>query len=972
MHLPRFFPAVPSLAPWRRLLALLLLLLCATGVARAATFTFNTDKIDNCTRQGKVYTCTKLPLANDTDRIVIASGVTVIVNADVAFGYNQGLAMSGTARLTSSGNLSIADVAPNNLAISGGSFAAGKTFSVGNQVHDIKADIDAASLMLGTGSGLKITGKVNATGAVQIGSNTTITGAVGGASIAIGTPVKIYGPVTSSGPVQIGSGAVIEGAISGTVVTAGAPVTITGNVTASTSFTLDSGSTVTGDVDTGRLTIYASESTITGSAKVDSAVLYWHGKVAKTITCKKGTAPGKCDCVDNQSGWDVNTANGPRCEAAKPTSSPLDHFLIEHDNSAGTCTAAKVKVTACGDAACSTRYTGGATVTLQPGGASVTIDSSGVSTAAQVTSIAAGKARLSLSATSPTPSAGLACRNNGSGATSCDMDFTGGVNFNVTVPDHKAGNSVTALIRAMKANETNSACVPGYVGEKSVDFSCSYTLPASGKLALELDPTPDGATNDGKSLMCGGANKQALGAVFDSSGTAKVGLRYPDAGRITLDAAAGETRGKTSFVVAPDRFKLSAPSPLRAGLDFELTVQALEKNGAVTPNFDAALLGVDAPAVKIERQCIKGDNLVGSLTLTPLAPLFKEGSAKPAARFSDVGSIDVKATLESFIGVKQTDVYGSTNDAATGCAGKVGPFVPMYYQLELSDATRLQTRKDKTTFSYYYSDEPIRLRVSAMNAQGEITANYPLGYGAGDAFEFLPTDAKGDALAANLGQLAGALGVADFTNGVASWDATRKSPQARYRFTAAQTAPTTLRLRVQTQNKAAGYLVTSADAEAYKTLVPEKARPEIRAGRLRIGSRFGPARSNLDLPLTAEYWSGNSWLRNDDDNFTLIPAAAFALDPSSGPKPVVTPAQLSKGAGTLRLRRDSVGSIDVAVNLGATATDSSCLSEKTGSTGAAMPWLQSRSGCTDPSARATFGVQSTENRRIIHVREAYR
>lgn len=950
------------MAPVWRLLSLLLVL-CALGTAHAATYTFNTDKIDNCTRQGKEYSCTKLPLANEYDRIVIASGVTVTVSSDVWFGYNQALSMSGTARLVTSGNLSIADVAPSNLAITGGSFASAKTFTVGNQVHDIKADISAATLMLGSGSGLKITGRVVASGAVQIGSNTTITGAVEGASIAIGTPVRIYGPVTSTGPVQIGSGAIIEGAIGGTVVTAGSPVTIKGNVTATTSFTLDSGSTVTGDVDTGRLTIYASESTITGTAKVDSAVLYWHGKVTKTITCKKGTAPGKCDCVDNQSGWEVNTTDGPRCEAGQPTSGALHHFLLEHDNSAGTCTAAKVKVTACADAACNARYTGGTNVTLQPGGASVAIDASGVTTAAQVSSIVAGKTRLALSATPAAPNA-LACRNNSTGATTCDMEFTGGVNFSVSVPDHKAGASVIALLKAVKANDNQTACVPAAVGEKSVDFSCSYTLPASGTLGLTLDPTPGGTPADAKGLMCGGTNKQALGAVFDSTGTAKVELSYPDAGRVTLEAAAGETRGKTTFVVAPDRFKLSAPSPLRAGLDFDLTLEAVNKSGAVTRNFDAALLGVDAPKVTVTRQCIRGDNLVGGLTLAE--PVFKAGSAGPAAQFSDVGWIDVKATLASFLGVTQTDVSGSTNTATNGCAGNVGPFVPMYYQVELADAARLQTRKGNT-FSWFYSDEPIRLKVSAMSAQGAITANYPAGYGAEDKFEFLATDKDGAALAATLGQLSGSLGASDFTGGVA-----QGKPQARYRFNAAQTKPTTLRLRVQTQNKAAGYLVTSADADAYKALVPEKVRPDIRAGRLRIGSRFGPARSNLDLPLTAEYWSGNSWLRNDDDDFTLLPTSAFALGPSSGQKPAVVPAQLTKGGGTLRLRRDSAGWIDVAVNLGATNTDSSCLPAKTASTGAALTWLQSRSGCTDPSGRATFGVQSTENRRIIHVRETYR
>ena len=965
------FKQVNSLA--LRLLPWLLLtfgLCVAQSVHAATTYRYGGADVKFCKLKDKTYTCNKLPFTEWNDGMAIDSGYTVDFTADVAFGWGNGLAMSGSARLTSSGNLNVGDIAPNNIAISGGSLHAGGKFTIGNVDQKITANVTAGSMQLGSGSKLEITGSVAATGVVNIAANAIVNGSVTGGDVITGTSVRINGNVDAKGGrVVLNHDTQVKGAVNARVVELLATqVVVTGSVKATESLNMASGVTVDGNVDTGLLTLESSGAIVKGSALVTRANLYDRGRVTGLIQCRAGATVNDCSCVNNQSGYPFNSELGPKCGAANPPpANALHHFLLEHDNSAGTCTAAKVKVTACADASCFSRYTGGATVTLQPGGASATLDSSGVTNAAQVASIADGTIRLSLGATSPAPSSGLVCRNNATDASSCDMTFTGGVNFNMTVPDHKAGNSAIALITAVKANDNKTECVPAAEGEKSVDFSCSYTLPGSGTLALSLDPTPGGTPSDTTSLMCGGA-KKALGAVFDSRGTAKVELSYPDVGRVTVEAAAGATRGKTSFVVAPDGFKLGAPSPLRAGLDFDLTLQAVNKLGDVTPNFDATLLGVDAPDVKVAHECIKGNNLVGSLTLP--APVFKAGSARPAARFSDVGSIDVKATLESFLGVKQI-ATGSTNNAANGCAGNVGPFVPMYYQVELGETARLQTRKDKT-FSYYYSDEPIRLKVSAMNAQGGVSANYPIGYGAQDKFEFLAMNENGVALAANLGQLAGSLDVADFSSGVATWNATRKSPYARYRFTAAQTAPTQLRLRVQTQNKAAGYFVTSADADTYKDKEPEKVRPVIRTGRLRIGSRFGPARTNLDLLLTAEYWSGNSWVRNDDDDFTLIPASAFGLGVSSGEKPAVTPAQLTKGAGTLRLRRDSVGWIDVAINLGLTASDSSCLVNKATSTGAAMPWLQSRSGCTDPSGRATFGVQSTENRRIIHVRETYR
>ncbi|WP_311964358.1 hypothetical protein, partial [Acinetobacter baumannii] len=121
---------------------------------------------------------------------------------------------------------------------------------------------------------------------------------------------------------------------------------------------------------------------------------FWHGRVSQKIFCKKGTRPGYCDCVDNHSGYEVNTANGPRCEAASPPPTGLHHFLITHDGSAGTCAVEYVKVSACANADCTTLYNGGANLTMTPGGAPVTIDASGVNTRAAVSSIATGTIAL--------------------------------------------------------------------------------------------------------------------------------------------------------------------------------------------------------------------------------------------------------------------------------------------------------------------------------------------------------------------------------------------------------------------------------------------------------------------------------------------------------------------------------------------------------------------------------------------------
>ncbi|RNF32303.1 hypothetical protein NM04_02470 [Massilia aurea] len=998
------------MAPWRRLPAFLLLLalyLLAPACV-AATYTFNNDKIDNCKRTGKEYECTSLPLSNEYDQIVIANGVLVKVLSDVRFGYNQSLTMSGSARLTSTGNLSIADIAPANLKVTGGSFGAAGTFSVGNQVHNLKADVDAGKLMLGAGSGLQITGKLVASGEVQIGSNTTINGPVEGGTISIGSPVKIYGAVKSAGTLQIGSHAIIEGAVSGSTINADSPASIKGDVTATQRFTLGSGSTVNGsikapetelysssstvsgnvtaskqlvmgsstkingDVDTGQLTLYASDALIGGNASVDYAYLNWHGRVSKKIFCKNGTRPGQCDCVKNDSGYEVNTANGPRCEAASPPPNGLHHFLITHDGSAGTCAVEYVKVSACANADCSAPYNGGATVTMAPGGATVLIDSSGVNNRAPVSSIATGKIDLGLTQGGVKPS--VQCFDGKSN--SCAMAFTGGANFSIGVADDKAGNTITATIRALKANDSQSACVPAFTDEKPVQYSCDYVAPNSGAAEMRL-ATNAGATG---TFACNASSQ--LKTKFNEAGIATVQLAYPDAGRVALKASFETATGRSEFVMAPDHFTLTAVAPMRAGADFKVDLEARNKDGKVTPNFDRDTLLAKATETTVALDCL-GAGMAGSLESVKTE--FSKGKASATLNFSEAGYLDLLASQSGFLDSKLTTL-GSTGGIVDGaCQAEAGPFVPAYFQVELNDTNRAKT-------NFYYSREPIPLKLSARNAKGEVTKNYPLGHGGDDVIKFSAVRPdNGAPFDPVLGAVSGEFEARYFVAG----EAPQAGPaqhgariaQPAFTFANALTAPSQIRLRAANDATDANLRITSVYTPTGNAAAePEQASPYIRTGRLRLGKRFGRVGTQpLEMPLTVEYWSGKSWVLNTQDSFTVMPASAFAQQPGGdgAARPTANTlanVALANGAGILKVTGDAAGWIDIAVNLGpANQQDTSCLATHPASTGAGLPWLRSPLACngqagtpsTDPSARATFGIFPIENRRIIHVREVF-
>ena len=262
-----------------------------------------------------------------------------------------------------------------------------------------------------------------------------------------------------------------------------------------------------------------------------------------------------------------------------------------------------------------------------------------------------------------------------------------------------------------------------------------------------------------------------------------------------------------------------------------------------------------------------------------------------------------------------------------------------------------------------------------MSAGGTVTENYTGALGLSEAVTLAAIQKDGTAFALPApGTLAPtAVTAAAFTNGLAT-------VKPAYTFTAYPNAPVQIRLRA-TNGKAGGLDVMSsspASAEA-------EAMPFIRSGRLRLGSRVGNLSTPLTIPVTAEYWTGRSWLLNDEDDTTVIPPGAFAFTPNIAGMTLQktftpTPFKLAKGAAafTLKLSAGGPGWFDIAPNLGSAATDNACLgASRPATTGAGVPWLRSMislcapAGRRDPAARATFGVLPPEQRRLIHVREVF-
>lgn len=923
-HLPR----LRVFGQWLPALVFALVGLLGSSMAQATVYTFGGADVYSCTLANKVYTCPSSAYLAEYDQVVIADGYTVKVNNNVVTGYNHGLTMSGSAKLIVTGNLNIASMKPANLNVNGGDFDVGATFSAGSIAVAMKANVKAAVIQLGTDD------------------------------------VTITGSLTSTGLVNLSSDSRINGNVTGTVVTTGANVVITGNVTASSKVTLESGSKVGGNVDTGDLVLLAASAVISGNASVNSARLEQWGKVTGTIYCKNGTARNKCDCVTNNSGYKLNSDDGPRCESPLPKGP--HHFLITHDGVGDTCVPEKINVRACANATCTEpHFTTGVSGQLSAfNNAPFTIPANASSTDVDVIQIASGKATLGVANDSPAALFATACYNDFKNNNSCDMEFIGGTKLLLSVADHHAGDKTGVSIAAVKQSDSQKACVPAFKDvQRTVKYSCGYSKPETGKLGITLN---------GNALACGAPTLDIV-TTFGSDGKGKttLDLTYPDAGEMTLVASVTDAsaHGSTSFTTAPKKFAVANTSatPIRAGAGFQVTVQALNAAGNVTANFDTDALNLARASdhtVTLSMDCPTSAGTLGDFSAP--AVKFKGGTGTFTATWNEVGRIELQASLAKFLGSNLAS-GGSTRTNTKRCHdnGSVGPFIPAYFKVaQAVPVAPAVARKS------YYSGEPIALEVTAMSQGGTTTRNYTTALGLSEAATLTVNDKDGAAFATPPGSLGVAtIAAKAFLDGVAK-------PEPVYTFATWPTIPTQVRLR------AASASVTSALPET-----AEEAKPFIRTGRLRLGSRFGSLRGTLTIPVVAEYWTGRSWLLNDEDSHTVIPPGALAFTPNKTgmtPTPAFVPNSLTlvKGSASfgLQLTAGGPGWVDIAANLGAGTVDNSCIGQggtKTTSAGAGIVWLRSLTAACgaaarrDPAGRATFGVFTPEHRRIIHVREVF-
>lgn len=652
---------------------------------------------------------------------------------------------------------------------------------------------------------------------------------------------------------------------------------------------------------------------------------------------------------------------------------PLDHLVVQHASGTGvTCSPASVTIMACEDSGCANPYTGGVTGTMSsvggtvnwPAGTGFTIPPGASKTTVSLQESVAGSTLLGATGLSAVASAPTTCNF---GSPSCTFTAAdAGLLFDV--PAHVADTAQGVTVTAVRKSDNSAVCSPAFAGvSKAVTFSCGYQNPSSGSLAIRVGGVALNSANDA-GAACDDSG-HAVTLAFDAAGVATTTVQYADVGQMQLDASyAGATdgdaglvmTGSDSFIAAPAAFVFSGitAAPIKAGKTFAATLAARNASDATTPNFGRESTPA-APVPGFARASAMGSSAANG-TFTGSFGAFSGGVASASNLvWSEVGIGDLSVSLTSYLG------SGLGAAGTTGSAGAVGRFIPDHFDVAVTPACG----------PYSYAGQPFQVQLTARNgaATPATTLNYDGSGFTTPAYAMVTTLSEAVALGAGGFGSTGSASAAAFVRGLATLDT------PAYTYTTKLTAQNTLVVRATDTDGA-----SSANAAT-----PIEGSTLLRSGRLRLSSAWGSEKTALQIAAQAQYWSGKAWILNSADNCTVVPAAAASKSnpidskgaASSALNNTMSALTLAGGQANLTVSSASpvaTGSMDIALNLGSSTTDQSCVGgARPASTGAAVPWLRSQNGgCSalwdrDPSARATFGVFSPESTKTVHVRELF-
>lgn len=449
----------------------------------------------------------------------------------------------------------------------------------------------------------------------------------------------------------------------------------------------------------------------------------------------------------------------------------------------------------------------------------------------------------------------------------------------------------------------------------------------------------------------------------------------------------------------------------KAGRSFTLQATGLNSVGATTGNYAGSPVDETLTCTQPTPTCVNGTlDLGGAWAATG-------GTVRNVtANYSEVGSFNLTLQDRTFASVDTAD--GTTADCAgryvCGAPTTVGRFVPDHFVVSPNNVPQFKTFNISTCTarSFTYVGQPFgfatapQVLVTAKNASNTITANY-----SASLWKLAASSGTQDCTTSP--------DICTLTSGSVTQTYTYTTvPVATPNWSGAQVV---LSMPTLTSNNNGTGTLTSASGDllAFKRNASTPIAPfaasialasnvmdgseagncglavcditvltaatfspiafdagnTFRYGRLVLSNAYGSELLNLPVPLSAQYWTGTFYATNTADSCSAIPTASISMgnylkqlnacETQLLPNGSVT-LQAGRAAGTgLYLTKpglNNTGSVDLAVNVGATPAGNTCVGPaESASTAGNLPWFGA-----NPGSRATFGIYKSP---LIYSRE---
>ncbi|MBI3432133.1 MAG: hypothetical protein HY018_07990 [Hydrogenophilales bacterium] len=425
----------------------------------------------------------------------------------------------------------------------------------------------------------------------------------------------------------------------------------------------------------------------------------------------------------------------------------------------------------------------------------------------------------------------------------------------------------------------------------------------------------------------------------------------------------------------------------KAGQPFRIDATAFNAAGVATANY------AGSPAASLTGCVLPGAGCTLGVMTTGVWSAASGTVTATGAGYSEVGAVAMKLVDAGFAAVDAADGSTAAEMNIESAVFNVGRFVPDHFDLTAASTPVFKTFNDTTcaTRSFTYVGQPFgyvtlpQATITAKNAAGATTLNYT-----GALWKLAPTGAVQTYTPVTGNLDIGLLGTPTVTasgSGVGVLTANAADEVAFVRTTPVAPFAADISLSMSIQDIAeagvSGNGTVDTLSPALFTSIAFDAGNQIRFGQLVLTNALGSELLGLPVPIETRYWNGSGFTLNTADSCTQFAAANVSLSNwqrnlNACETSVSLSGRFNAGRGNLRFSAPgagNTGSVDLTVQLGATASGSTCVGgAATAAVPASQSWLQGRwSGGAynqNPAARASFGLYRG-SKSLIYLREMY-